>query len=264
MRRMKQACSSGRARPNGRNARLRHQPGAGYRRWCSLPWESAPVRIVPGVERRVEVSHIDWISVADQLTSRGWARLMGAVAPDAGVALERAAPGPWCSLPETEGGAGVRQGGVTCHSSVDEAADVVRSLANAICAGIDGAGLPRVAQLPLFNHAEWCRGDGSQKFITPHRDPDRAGGVIAVLTIRGRAIFRVWDLDGPLAAARAHPELAVDWETQDGDLVLMRGGGWPLPTSRCPIHEAESPVDGDRVTLTLRHNKAGYGADYFG
>jgi len=45
--------------------------------------------------------------------------------------------------------------------------------------------------------------------------------------------------------------------------VLLRGGGWPTPTSRCPIHEAQSPAAGERVTLTLRHNKGGYGADYF-
>jgi hypothetical protein len=25
-----------------------------------------------------------------------------------------------------------------------------------------------------------------------------------------------------------------------------------------------SPTDGDRVTLTLRYNKGGFGADYFG
>jgi hypothetical protein len=221
------------------------------------------MRIVRVVERRVDLSGIDWAEVVDQLTSRGWARLRGAVVHDALEALEHAAPGPWSSLPETEGSAGVRQAGLACHSAVDEAADGVRSLAEGICAGIESAVIPGVALLPVFNHAEWCRAEKGQKFITPHRDPDSAGGVIAILTIHGRAVFRVWDLDGSLADAQGHPEFATAWETEHGDLVLMRGGGWPLPTSMCPIHEAESPREGDRVTLTLRHNKGGYGSDYF-
>jgi hypothetical protein len=59
------------------------------------------------------------------------------------------------------------------------------------------------------------------QFITPHRDPDTAGGVIAVLTIHGAAVFRVWDLEGSVAQAQAQPELAAEWETEDGDLVLL-------------------------------------------
>jgi hypothetical protein len=221
------------------------------------------MRNVPVVEGKVALSDIAWNKVMDQLASRGWARLVRAVAPHALEALEQAAPGPWSSLPETEGSAGVRQAGLAHHSAVDEAAGVVQSMADGIRAGIDGVESPGVAPLPTFNHAEWCRAETGQKFITPHRDPDTAGGVIAVLTIRGRAVFRIWDLDGSLADAQSHPELATSWESEDGDLVLMRGGGWPLPTSKCPIHEAESPREGDRVTLTLRHNKGGYGADYF-
>jgi hypothetical protein len=221
------------------------------------------MRIVRVVERRVDLSDIGWAEVVDQLTSRGWARLREAVAPDALEALEHAAPEPWSSLPATEGSAGVHQAGLVCHSSVDEAADGVRSLAEEICAGIDGLDIPCIAPVPMFNHAEWCRAERGEKFITPHRDPETAGGVIAVLTIHGRAVFRVWDLDRSLADAQSHPELAATWETEDGDVVLMQGGGWPSPTSRCPIHEAESPLEGDRITLTLRHNKGGYSSDYF-
>jgi hypothetical protein len=44
------------------------------------------------------------------------------------------------SLPETEGGAGVRQAGPACHSDVDGAADAVRSFAVEIRESIDGAG----------------------------------------------------------------------------------------------------------------------------
>jgi hypothetical protein len=210
---------------------------------------------------RADLSTVDWSEVADQLTSRGWVRLARVVAPPTLDALEHAASGPWSPLPETE--EGVRQAGFACHRSVDESADVVRSFADAIHHGIDSAHTPDAARLPRFNHAEWCRAERGEKFITAHRDPDTAGGVIAVLTIRGRAVFRVWDMDGPVADAQRYPELAIAWETESGDLVLMVSGGWPRPTSRCPIHEAESPLKGDRLTLTLRHNKGGYGADYF-
>jgi hypothetical protein len=106
--------------------------------------------------------------------------------------------------------------------------------------------------LPMFNHAQWSRADAGHKYITRHRDPPTAGGVIAVVTIRGRALFRVWE------GAGAH-----EWETGDGDVVLLRGSGWPTADAICPVHEAESPLAGDRVTLTLRHNTGGFGADYF-
>lgn len=209
----------------------------------------------------VDLSSIVWSEVADRLVACGWARLTEAVSSHTLESLEQAAPGPWSSLPEIE--AGVRQAGLTCHGAVEEAEYVVGSLADAIRVGLDSAHIPGAAPLPAFNHAEWCRAERGQKFIAAHRDPHTAGGVIAVLTIRGTAVFRVWDFDGSLADAQRLPELATVWESHDGDLVLMTGGGWPVASSWCPIHEAESPLEGDRVTLTLRHNKGGYGADYF-
>lgn len=214
------------------------------------------------MDRQVGLGNIAWGEVVDRLTSPGWTRLVRAVDPPTLRALERAAPGPWSSLPGSEGSAGVRQAGLSSHSAVDRAGDLVRSIADRIKASIDAAS-NGIAPLPAFNHAEWCRADKGRMFITPHRDPQTAGGVIAVLTIRGRAVFRIWGLDGSLADAQGHPELATSWRSDHGDLVLMRGRGWPLTTSRCPIHEAESPLEGDRVTLTLRHNKGGYGAEYF-
>lgn len=253
------------ALPGGREVRYRRLVAeSDERRGDTAPSGTGePIALTPTLAMmdKVDLSTVDWSEVADQLVCRGWTRLARAVAPPTLGVLEQAASEPWFSLPETE--AGVRQAGLACHRAVEESADVVRSLADAICAGIDGAHAPDAAGLPAFNHAEWCRAEMGQKFITPHRDPDTAGGVIAVLTIGGRAVFRVWDLDASLADAQSHPELATAWETEAGDLVLMVSGGWPLPTSRCPIHEAESPLAGDRLTLTLRHNKGGYGADYF-
>lgn len=216
------------------------------------------------MERGSHLAGVDWNAVTLQLVVRGWVRLERAIDARFSAELRDVAPGPWTSLPETEGGAGVRQRGLACHSDIDGAADAVRSLASAIRAGIDGAGYPDVPPLPAFNHAEWCRAERGEKFITPHRDPDTAGGVVAVLTIHGQALFRVWEGGGSsLAEAESHPERAEEWETDDGDLVLLSCGGWPTSKSRCPIHEAQSPLAGERMTLTLRHNKGGYGSDYF-
>jgi hypothetical protein len=215
------------------------------------------------VAAELHLAGVDWIAATELLVARGWVRLERAVDPGACAALHEAAPGPWTSLPASEGDAGVRQGGLACHSDVDGAADAVRSLAGAIRRGIDGAQVPDVPPLPDFNHAQWCRGDRGEQFITPHRDPDTAGGVVAILTIHGRAPFRVWDGERGLADADGDPKGAEEWETENGDLVLLGGGGWPTATSRCPVHEARSPLVGDRTTLTLRHNRGGYGSDYF-
>jgi hypothetical protein len=184
-----------------------------------------------------DVVAVDWADVAHQLVSRGWARLTSAVEPSASAALENAGPGPWVSLPQTEGTAGVHQAGAACHSDVDGARQVVRNLADSIRRGIDRAAVQGVPPIPAFNHAQWCRAEGGQKFITPHRDPDTACGVIAIVTIRGQALFRAWDTDDGLVDAQRRPEPADQCETSDGDLVLLRGGGWPTPASRCPIHE---------------------------
>jgi hypothetical protein len=206
---------------------------------------------------------VHWDPIVSELRTRGWARIERAVEADLAVKLEAAAPGPWKPLPATEGGAGVRQAGLACHSEVSSTSGVVADLAEAIRVGIDGACKGGVPPLPAFNHADWCRAERGEKFITPHRDPSTAGGVIAVLTIRGEAPFRVWEIDGSPSDAERHPELATSWVTADRDLVLLRGGGWPTPQSRCPIHEAQTPLSGERMTLTLRTNMGGYGADYF-
>lgn len=54
------------------------------------------------------------------------------------------------------------------------------------------------------------------------------------------------------------------WLTADGDLVLVRGTGWPADDTRCPVHEVDEPLTRDRAVMTLRHNRGGPGADYFG
>ncbi len=137
------------------------------------------------------------------------------------------------------------------------------SLAQEITDALDGPIGGRAPSLPAFNHAEWGDTDDGSKFITAHFDPDTAGGIVAVLTVRGAAPFRIWPLGVPLAEARTRSELATEWVTAAGGLVLMQSGGWPRWGDRCPIHAVDSPPSGSRFTLTLRHNKGGYGTDYF-
>ena len=207
----------------------------------------------------------DWPAVAEALVGRGWIRLQGAVGASICDQLADAAARAWSPVPNTEGGGHVRQGGLASHEEIDLAAPVVRSFAQSIRDAINRA-LPRsVTHLPAFNHAEWATttADGIG-FITPHRDPPGAAGVIAITTLRGSARFRVWDDDNTDLPPRQHLRAASHhWDTCDGDLVILRGGGWPAGEARCPVHEVESPATGDRMTLTLRHNRRGYGGDYF-
>jgi hypothetical protein len=132
-----------------------------------------------------------------------------------------------------------------------EAAAVVRELAAAVTEQL-AYGAPELPPLPSFTDVSWTRDVDGALFITPHRDPPTAGGVIAVVTLYGVGRFRVWDDEGQ-----------HEWETESGDLVLLRGKGWPTEDAECPMHEAAPPVSGGRMILTLRHNTGGPGADYF-
>jgi hypothetical protein len=141
----------------------------------------------------------------------------------------------------------------------------VRSFAESIELAINRTRSAELLELPAFNHAQWGRSIDGVGFITAQRDPPTAGGMIAITTLAGRARFRVWDDDGvtELPPARYDRVAAHEWDTDHGDLVLLCGGGWPRLASRCPVHEVESPPRGDRIILTLRHNKGGYGGNYF-
>jgi hypothetical protein len=159
----------------------------------------------------------------------------------------------------------VRFGGLSSHEAVTDSATVVQAYAGALIVGINNAIEPEVLPVPHFNHAEWATTtpDGVG-FITPHRDPATAVGVVAITTLEGAARFCVWDDNATdLAPAQHRDDTAHQWDTGDGDLVILRCKGWPSAAARGPVHEARAPESGRRQTLTLRHNGNGYGADYF-
>lgn len=193
---------------------------------------------------------VEWANAAAALIEYGWMRLQGVVDDRTCAALAKAAPSTWAPLPEVEGR--VRQGGLSCGIFFDNAPRIVQDLGREICTSLTEA-RPDLLPVPWFNEVQWGRSHNGVGFITPHRDPPGAGGIIAIVTLSGHALFRIWQGSN-----------ATEWETDDGDLVLLRGHGWPSEDSLCPVHEVESPRAGDRMTMTLRHNRRGPGADYFG
>jgi hypothetical protein len=211
-----------------------------------------------------DVIAADWSQVVSALAGPGWIRLTNAVDGASRARLRDAAAGTLAPLQEA-GDRHVRMGGLTCHAAIDAAAPVVRELAKSLVDGINASLPSDAAPIAMPNHVQWTtttpEGIG---FITPHRDPPTALGVIAILTLEGRARFLVWDdVRTSLAPARHKAEDAHQWETAGGDLVILRCARWPFADAQSPVHAAMSPRTGCRWTLTFRHNRDGFGADYF-
>jgi hypothetical protein len=198
---------------------------------------------------RSGIELVYWPTAVSSLIDHGYTRLEGLVDASACTLLAASAPASWEQLPEVEGE--VHQAGLRAWVAFDAAAPVVQEFGRTICDSLTAVHSD-VPAVPCFNEVQWGRSYGGVGFITAHRDPPAAGGVIAIVTLRGRAVFRVW-----------HGSQAAEWETTDGDLVLLRGQGWPQPDAICPVHEVESSRGQDRMTMTLRHNTRGPGGGYF-
>jgi hypothetical protein len=211
------------------------------------------------------LTRVDWSTVVATLAERGWVRLARAADEPLRTQLREAAlrgPEP---RPKSGGDGHVQLGGLSAHEALATTATIVQRFAQSLTDGINGALSSRTLPIPHFNHAEWATTtpDGVG-FITPHRDPPSALGVVAITTLEGVARFCVWDDDATdLRPAQHRDDTAHQWDTGDGDLVILRCDGWPSADARSPVHEVRSPPAGGRRTLTLRHNRNGYGADYF-
>ncbi|HZU75090.1 MAG TPA: hypothetical protein VE990_20200 [Acidimicrobiales bacterium] len=206
------------------------------------------------MEAIVGLGLTDWTGAAEAVATAGWCRLAGALPAPVVEELIASMPGPWHELPEEEGNAGVRQAGFACWTSLESAAAPVRDLATEVTACLTAARPDGVAAVPPFNEAQWTLYPRGAGHITAHRDPLGVGGVIAIATLTGRARFFI--------GGRAEPRRA-EWETGVGDLVLLRGNGWPEAGLPRPMHGVEPPADGERIILTFRHNRGGAGASYF-
>lgn len=192
---------------------------------------------------------VDWSDALGRLRRDGFLRLPNALDRMACRTLTEAAPEPWHKLPPDEGV--VRQNGHATGGPVAGAHAVVRQFADDVVSAIAGASSDSTAP-PSFNEVTWTLYPEGAGHITAHRDPVGVGGVIAIVTLRGTATFEV-----------KAPDESVEWLTEAGDIVLLCGNGWPQDETRCPVHAVAPPVGGDRMILTLRHNKGGAGADYF-
>jgi hypothetical protein len=192
-----------------------------------------------------------WAAAARHVAEHGWARLKAHLTRADCADLLTCAPATWQA--ETDVGS-VRQGGVSSGRTFDDASAAVRELGVEIHTRVNAARPAELPEVPPFTDASWSKSDraAGHHFISAHRDPQPVGGVIAIVTLTGQARFRVWDDDG-----------VTEWLTGEGDLVLLRGNGWPTAEARCPLHEVDPPDYGERAILTLRHNVRGAGADYF-
>ena len=202
---------------------------------------------------RTPALRADWTQAAEAVLARGWVRLVEAVPTELVIGLVDAPRPGWHQLPEEEGV--VRQHGFGSYLPVAEAAVTVRNVADEIAVSLtDAVAVLGIPQAPAFNEVTWTRYPDGHGHITAHRDPGAYSGLIAVVTLMGAARFRVWD----------EPEGSplTEWLTAPGDVVVLRGHRWPSSQARCPKHEVGTPVEGDRMIMTLRHNTRGAGGGY--
>ena len=160
--------------------------------------------------------------------------------------LCEAAHGAPSPAPKMGGDGYVQFDGLSSHQEVTASAPVVQAFATTLIDSINGAIPTEVRPIPYFNHAEWgTTTPEGVSFITPHRDPATAIGVIAIATLEGAARFCVWDDTATdLAPALHRDDTAHQWDTSDGDMVILRCEGWPSSAARSPVHEARSPEFG--------------------
>ncbi len=190
-----------------------------------------------------------WPRVAAELVTPGWSRTR--VEELAG--LDRPADLDWRPLAR---GSRTHQQGAGAHAALAAVSYPVRQFAAALTAELAAAarsiGHPAP---PEFNEVSWSRYPAATGRIALHLDPADFVGVIAIVTLEGRARFEI--------------ESAVDdtherWTTQAGDLVLLRGSQWPGDGDGRPRHGAGPPIDGPRRILNLRTNVNGAERGYRG
>lgn len=204
----------------------------------------------------------NWMTVSESLANSGSARIQGALGDDLVQHLIGTERPPWHVLPANEGV--VHQDGFGSYMVLADAAPLVRRLGDSIVLELTNAAPQALPAIPDFNEVSWTLYPAGTGHITAHRDPAAYGGIIAIATLLGRATFRIWsgDVLGTPERVLMGGIPPTQWDAAAGDLILLRGNGWPTPATRCPMHEADSPPDGERVIMTFRYNTGGGGAGY--
>ena len=204
----------------------------------------------------------NWPSVSESLATSGSARIRGALSRDLVQHLMGMDRPPWHALPAEEGV--VHQSGFGSYMVIADAAPPVRGLGDSIVLELRKAGRRALPAIPEFNEVSWTLYPAGTGHITTHRDPAAYGGIVAIATLLGRATFRIWggEVLGTPAEVLMGDIPPTQWDAAAGDLILLRGNGWPTPTTLCPMHEADAPPDAERIIMTFRHNTRGAGAGY--
>jgi hypothetical protein len=172
--------------------------------------------------------------------SDGWAWCPRAVEPSVGEALA-AELADVTLVPLTPTVGQVVQAGATGVAAIGERPHL-RAFAAAIAAVADGWTPDEVAI------GRYGAGGG----ISPHRDNAFYTDWVLVLTVSGRARFRV-------LGDREATKVLCDVVAGPGDLAILRG---PRPggTEARPFHDVGPPEDGgERTVLVLRRNARGAG-----
>ncbi|HLH99400.1 MAG TPA: hypothetical protein VKV06_01350 [Acidimicrobiales bacterium] len=197
-----------------------------------------------------EIVAVPWDDVVSALPGPGWAHVPAAIDTDLAERLADDDRRQWRLLGD-EGG--VHQHAFGSYTPFRETLPAVRLVGERLIAGLSETARRRGLPAPSdFNEATWGRYPAKSGRITVHSDPREYGGIIAVFTLRGHAIFRVFDGNNK----------PTEWETGPGQLALLRGAGWPCANSRCPAHEVDPPTTEERMIMTFRHNCGGAGAGY--
>lgn len=110
--------------------------------------------------------------------------------------------------------------------------------------GIRGLATWRVGEVGVARYRPGSIG------ITPHLDGKWYRRLVAVITVHGRARFAI-------CGSRDAADVVEEWETEPGDLVLMRGPGLGGHRDGRPFHLVEGPRRGTRLSLGFRMPVAG-------
>lgn len=106
-------------------------------------------------------------------------------------------------------------------------------------AGIEGLSCYRP------NEATYQRYRGPDAGITPHRDFRHHLLLVVIFTLAGRAAFRI-------VSDRAGNEELAAWQTEPGDLCLLRAPGFDGEPDGRPLHAVGPPLDDERLSLAFR------------
>ncbi|MGI8808741.1 MAG: ester cyclase [Acidimicrobiales bacterium] len=173
----------------------------------------------------------DWAQAADGVVERGWAHLAGAVPVDLVQPLLEARRPEWHPLPEEEGV--VRQQGFGSYLPLAQAEETVQRFAEESAQCLTDALSAR--DIPAFNEVTWTQYPSGRGHITAHREPRAYGGVIAVVTLEGAALFEVWDTGAPVSMEgfdliRVRDGRCTEhWGVQDNAGMLQQLGVIPPP-----------------------------------